>query len=81
MKGSCLCHQDSQEKQLLISVVLFEYVLRQAHTLKLCSCAMQGEKLSSTLLFAALQLAAGLLLGIHLPSDIAQLVIFLPNSR
>ena len=42
---------------------------------------LQGEKLSSTLIFAVLQVAAGLLLGIHLPADLAQLVIFLPNSR
>ena len=42
---------------------------------------LQGEKLSSTLIFTVLQVAAGLLLGIHLPADLAQLVIFLPNSR
>ena len=47
-----------------------------------CSCLnVQGEKLSSTLVFAALQVAVGLLLGIHLPSDLAEVAIFLPNSR
>lgn len=53
----------------------------QLFSLTLTFWLLQGEKLSSTLIFAVLQVAAGLLLGIHLPADLAQLVIFLPNSR
>ena len=32
-------------------------------------------------MFTFLQLAAGLVLGVHIPADIAQLAVFLPNSR
>ena len=45
------------------------------------ACDAQGEKLSSTIVFTFLQLAAGLVLGVHIPADIAQLAVFLPNSR